>query len=724
MTVSGGRLVQIERQASQGTLPRYYLSNVNGGPIKFKLLKFDATAKPDSSYVDENGKIHLNVELEAKIPHAQLDDGSKTAIPDVHSETFKIKIPDMVLDNNQVYPATGAPLKIKLGQWTLEAKNWEFSAKEGGIHSSDALIHTSALDIPITSFVLRDDFFAMLKPKMDKMVLGDGVTTVNVDINKANAILQWDNKVGVDMTGHWRLSITSKTAGQPAATTGTFAGLYNSSGSLAPLNIEYVELLDNNQGRVQLGNNPTFKILNNSLASFTLQSIYNGAGYINLTGMLNIGAPNVGNMRLMLTYTKPGTTQVMKPEKVDLDFVSKAQVHFISDNVPNQQNIFFTTDEIRIEGRLEEKPDPTFNPMPATLYAYAKNTNPNRYKIDIPKDWVTQLTEATTDTKKETSSPVGYRLKIEEGRTYVNNSNQWTNLTYTGIMYDNMKSDGIKDPKMTFTVLGAVSANSDQLGLSGMDTPFGKLNLTYEFANSRLIGNLNAKGAVLGPITVIEGEVEFLCDPKGFYVAGGAATLVAIPFIQGKYNLGFMIGYYPDQSTVNNRIWPLVTRYTTSTVENKCYLKQISSKLAGFYFTVDRVMFDVNKNYSPIVNVKAYGAIGVDIFGNFISPVSAGVSGRARLNAGVSAYLPGIPIISVGTDVNSLARFDFGVYGSSGFKASLDLKMDFGTYIKGCVPYVYCKEFFRATINCHAHIGSDGFQFNLSGGGANFDYCD
>jgi len=61
--------------------PRYHLSNGMGNPISFNLLEFNAMAKPDSSYIAQDGKIHLNVELDCYIKNAQ-------------PENFKVKIFD------------------------------------------------------------------------------------------------------------------------------------------------------------------------------------------------------------------------------------------------------------------------------------------------------------------------------------------------------------------------------------------------------------------------------------------------------------------------------------------------------------------------------------------------------------------------------------------------------------------------------------------------------
>ena len=130
----------------------YYLCNQTGGPIKLSLLEFPATAKPDSSYIaSDDGTIHLNVDLACEIPNA-------------HPSKFNVNIKDMILDNNKVYPAKGAPLNLQMGKlsdWRLEVPNWTFSTEKGGIYSNNAVIHTGVIDIPIYTFLLRSEEFKM-----------------------------------------------------------------------------------------------------------------------------------------------------------------------------------------------------------------------------------------------------------------------------------------------------------------------------------------------------------------------------------------------------------------------------------------------------------------------------------------------------------------------------------------------------------------------------------
>jgi len=697
---------------------RYYLTNSTGGPIKFKLLEFNATANPDSSYIANDGKIHLNVNLSCEIPNAQ-------------PSKFNVNIKDMVLDNNNVYPATGSKLNVALGKWMLEVSNWRFDPKEGGIFSEKALIRTEVMDVPAKRFILRNDMFLMEEFDFDNLKLGGGVASVTVNKLHGNGVLQWDNAVGSDMKGHWRLSVTSKTSGQPAAYTSALAGLTPESGTDNRLKISYVQLLDNNEATVSIASGQTFKVRNNALAKFKPQSLYNGSDYLNLTGSLNIGAPGINDMLLKLKYTKPGSALQMESQSIALDFAPSGKVHFQAKEFANKPNIRITETVVEIDGFLSEKPDKTFNSMPALLTAYpAPPTGKYRYNIDISnryepaKGWTTQLVkESNTNLNVVQNTSEGSRLQVDKGGMYVSSGN-WTKLVYSGKLYDNKNTeDGINGTYMTFTVYGDVTASSNKLELSGANTLFGNLSVKYELENSRLIGDIDAKNVPLGPILVKHGSVRFVSDKIGFYVAGGLATFVSIPIIQGDYNMGFMVGHYnPGQATMED-IWKnYVQKYKSNVLENKCYLPNvINYKLAGFYFGLDRVLFDTHLGYKVAgvgFDLCGYAGLGVDFFTNF-SPFAIGASARAKLT--VHAEFDAL-IAKVEGNVDGKGAFDF-VKTSSSYNANVNLGMNVGLKVQGCLPLVGCETLFSGTVGCMAEAGTGGFKFQLKEGGIPFKDC-
>ena len=730
-------IATVNKRAIRQQKRLFYLSNSSGGPINFELLEFKAKAKPDSSYIAEDGKIHLNVDLSCEIANAT-------------PSKFDVNIKDMVLDNNDVYAASGSKLNVALGKWTLEVRDWSFDPKEGGIYSPNSIVRTEVMDVPAKLFILRNDRFLIDKFDYDNLQLGGGVVKVEVKKSLGNNALLWDNAVGSDMKGHWRLSITSKNPNNPAASATGFDNLKAASGLKDDdnkLKISYVQILDNNEATVSVASGQTFNIKGNALAKFKPQSLYNGSDYVNLSGVFNIdGIPVMNDMVLKLKYTGTTTaTKQMKLTSVNLDFVPQGKVHFEAKEYNNNLNIRIESNKIEIDGFLSERPSPTFNPMPALLTAYPNTppTGKQKYNIDISNrenplegkaNWTTQMSKATATTPNVEVAPEseeGFRLEIGKGTADKINGmrvsgGNWTKLTYSGTLYDNQNSDGINGTEMTFTVFGDVTASSEKLNLSGMDTGFGKLSVKYEINNSRLIGDLNVGFVPLGAINIKHGTIRFVSDPIGFYIAGGFDTYVTVPIIAGDYNMGFMAGHYAPRKEVMKDIWDnYVQKYKSQELENKCYLDKIDHKLSGFYFGLDRVLFDTHLGYSIAgvgFDVRGYAGLGADFYTNF-SPFTIGVSARAALKA--SAELS-VLVAKVKGSANLNGAFDFDFIGDK-FQANVNLGMGFDLKVQACAPFVGCATVFNGGFDCMAEagVGSDGkpprFSFKLSGGGVNME---
>ena len=683
---------------------RYYLSNATGGPIEFHLLEFKAIAKPDSSFIDPTDKkIHLNVELDAHIPHAQ-------------PENLTVKIPDMVLDDHRVYPQQGSkPLVIALGEWNLEVADWEFSPTKGGIFSNKAVIRTKVVDIPINGFVLRNDMFMMPTDDIGNLTIGGGVTKVEI-INGGTAALLWDRSTGNFMDGHWRFSITGK-SGQPAArTTFMYIPKTANSSTSEQLNIDYLQILDNNSVTLQLSPNQTRYVRGNALAKFTPQSLLNGPNYVDISGSFNIvGAPAVPDMLLTLNYTGQPGNQTMVCDNVTLDFIPRV-IHFTADTkLTERKNIVITSNQIVIDGEVSEKPV-TFNKMPAKFIATA---SPKSYEIKITPNWTMQLSHDTGSPMGDKPAEIrdtGFKLDGITGGTKVENNN-WELLTYTGTMIDNTAGEGLVPPTMTFTVNGAVQASSESVGFSGLSTPFGEFRTTYDFGQKALIGSLTVKKTpvpiMFGPLTIKSGTINFRNDRNGFYVAGSLLTDIdAPPIVVTNIGLGLMFGKYNSKDQMETVIWPAVTQNISPLVKNYCYPEQIRYKLAGFYFTIDKTLFKTHLKYTvPLTDfgfkLNGEAAIAADFYANFGENTNFGIGARARLK--VSAEF-NVLVGGIEGSLDAAGAFNFVVVNNK-FEGSAQLDMT-----TSARAWVLGGDIFNGSIDLHAKISNTGSSFNFGSG--------
>ena len=670
--------------------PDYFLSNSSGGNLQFSFIEFNANADAKNSFIDKQGKIHLSISMNCNIKNAQ-------------PENFSVKLTDVVLDENKVYPASSSsPIEVALEDWKLSIKNWKISPEEGGITSNDGLIKTAKLDIPFTTFLLRSDMFDIDNFKVTELKLGGGIVPLTViKIPTAgNPGLVFDNKTGSDMKPHWRFSLSG--TGDPVAMIKGLPGLNGDIG------INYIQILSNNENVFQLQQtNTTLLINNNPLAKFSPQVISNGPDYFNITGGLNVNAPRMSDMSLELNYALQNNVLAMKLGNVKTEFEGKGFVHFTAVEPGNDKsNITIDNNTIIINGEVEEKPNKSFNPVPATFTA-TSGASPG-YKVELPKDYVMQL---TSETKGSSSS--GYKLTIAKGGMEVSNGD-WGTLSYEGMMASNSASDkGIKNTYTKFNILGDVSVSADKVEMENT-TPFGKLTMIFDFPAKRLIGKLDLDHVQMGTNT-ITGTVETLFDPAGFYVAGGGKADINIgnPIADGTYNLGFMIGSYPLKSA-SDELWKVVTAYKQPEVKNDCFVQKLKGKLAGFYMSVDRMIFDVDYDFdfvivSGYVNGKAL--VGVDMWANFSGETTLGVA--VKVYAHAAAGMSAITGTSLSGEITALAALKLA-YENSKFVVQGSIDMSFAVSIHQDLLVTSISA--STSVGCSAQGGTEGFSFELNQG--------
>jgi len=679
--------------------PVYYLCDRNAAPIAFKLLNFPATANPLNSFIDENGKIHLDVDLTCSIANAQ-------------PENFTVNIPGIVLDQNKVSPASGTlPIKLALEQWTLEVKDWKLDPSEGGIVSQNAMIRTKIVDIPLTRFVLRNDMFLIDKFQFDKIALAGGIFPLK-DVDQTKAHLNFEQKVGSDMKPHWNFNLISNGTEKVASLPG-LAGLTNPDlVTPYPVDFDYLQILSNNEMIVQLKQSGVkARLKGNSLASFMPQSIYNGSNYMKLSGTLNVGAPRVSDILLNAIWKSPTANPDF--ENVSTDFETKGFVHFYSSLKP----IAIEKNEIRISGKVIEKPSKTFNPIPSTFYARVTGTP--QYEVKMQKDWVTQL---TSEEDESITSPVvaskGYSLKIEEGGMSVT-GNDWTTCKFTGDLTNNDKSktDDIAPTKTTFEVLGDISASSDKLSVSAINTPFGSMSQTFDFKTKELIGTLSFNYELtLGSVVIHKGSISSCFGAEGFYIIGACNAFLPIGILAGNYNTGLMLGSHK----LTDEMWHLTNLYIDDRVVNWCY-KKYTDRLSGFYFAFNRELFKAREDFDFVLAkgyVDALGLIGGNTYVNVTGGSwQVGLGGYVYLHAG--AGLSAITGTSISGSAGGDGRIEFQLGDPSYIKTSINL--GFSAKISQDLGVKTVSK--SIDVNASAEGGSGGFKFLLESGTDKLSSC-
>ncbi len=547
----------------------FHLSNELGMPIKFNFILFDATADPENTYIDSEGKIHLDVSMNCHIPNAQPDHLS------VHAG-------DIVLDNSKVYPASGAkPLTVQLEKWNLEISDWTIDPEKGGIYSEKGLIKTGKLDIPFTEFNLRSDMFVMKGFQLNQLILGGGVKALS-DISTGNAVLVYDTKSGSDMSGHWKLAIAGS-GNNPAARIKDLTTFLDKD-----VNIQYIQLLSNDEDIFSIQQSAIPYIINNNkVARFSPQTINSGPDFFTITGGLGIPAPRLVPIMTTLMFTGSPSALKMDIKPIQMGFEGKGYVNFTADNAVNPT---ISNNQIIIKGQVQE--ENVFNPITATFYADGGDPSSAHYHIDLKKDFILNLTSVSAST----SSSGKYNLKIDHGGMEVpNGASDWNLLSFSGNLLTDDKTlnaDGGKaNNKMTFTVHGDIDVSGEAVKVSNIDLPFGTMQMVYDFPNKSLHGSLQVNDQHLGPFTA-GGSVDMLMDPVGWYFLGACKVNTGLPGPFSSLNMGFLLGNRsytgPEAQVVTDK----VTQFSYSK-SSLCWLKgEGGTAIQGFFITAGKSLID------------------------------------------------------------------------------------------------------------------------------------
>jgi len=670
----------------------YNLSNSHGKALTFKLIGFKATANPAKSFIDLSGDIHLNTLLSCIIPNAKPD-------------TLSVVIEEMVLSNNEVKPASSAlPINIALEKWNLKVNNWKFSVKEGGIYSEDALLQTSAIDIPVGKFVLRNDLFLMEKFKLKELAMAGGkIKLENIDTTHAH--LNYDQKTGKYMTPHWSFGLVGM-GNNPVATLPALTDLGEANDSLK---LNYIQVLSDNELVFQLQQrDKPFIIRGNAMAKFSPQSIFNGPDYISVAGALNVGAPRMGDIPLTMRFTDPKKTMTL--ETVCTEFEAPGYVHFVAD----KDDIAITNALITIGGNVQEKPVATFNPIPA-LFSATFNGKP-AYNVDLRKNWITQLTSdepaGTTPNTPKDATGNGYKLRIDYGNMSVQNGD-WTTLKFGGLMSSNNTTAGSQPANTNFEILGDISANSESLTVSNFDSPFGAMTQTFDFAHKRLIGSVKINTPIaLGATILKSGTIETCFDNSGFYVAGSCATFIPAGLLSGDYNLGFIAGSY----ALNDHLWSVANSAIDPSVINHCYKGKVQN-INGVYFAANRELLNVSLGFNFILAsgyVKAVALVGGDFYANFGPSFTIGGSGYAHFYGG--AGLSSVTGTSISGSLGGDAIFQY-----STDKVDMTMNLGFAGSINQSLGFTSISKSY--SVDCSATFGTNGFGFQLKSGADRVTEC-
>ncbi|NVN94438.1 MAG: hypothetical protein HXX18_04035 [Bacteroidetes bacterium] len=661
-------------------IKQFNLCNSLLDSIQMKLVMFDAVADPYKSYVSVDGKIYFAVKVKCEIANAK-------------PSKFSIDIPEMILDNNSISSgAINKPLKLELEKWTLEVNNWSLNPVKGGFYSQDSYLRTGQVDIPVRLFNLRNDMLVIDSFLVTNISLGKGVINLS-GIDKNNVNILFDTRVGSDMSGHWRVNISGKTYLPAARILGMKNYLDNDT-----IDLEYVQLLSNNENILSLRQGMNYKVNRNALTQFKPTGITSGDTYFALYGDVTLlNAPRITSFPLTINFSKGmGNNLIPEVQPTYMNFEGRGFVEYKSktDLLP-----FISKDSIIIKGTVEEKDAlPKIN---CTFYGYANNPN-KKYEIILVKDQSINMFQS--------GQTPDYKFKIDSGGIVINNTiKDWDLLSFSGKMLNKTSSDNIGENRMKFTVYGDIQVSGSGMEVSNLSS-FPGFKMTYDLPNKRLTGSMHIPQTDFGAVSVAM-DAEMLFDTKGWYLgAAGNIIVPAFPLLNAK--AGIIIGNYP---TFTKPLIEMLKQY--SPTADICDFK---NGISGFYLLAGKPILNINESFGggPVAfSLKADIGLEADFLMDFKDKkilLGAGIYGI------VKAEMSTITCTNINGFVDVRGRIKGGIENgtvkiagsvSTGF--GVDITQGIPTFIDGCKLNT---TIFSSCVASEIKLSSDnGFKFSLSG---------
>ncbi|WP_375446804.1 carboxypeptidase-like regulatory domain-containing protein [uncultured Fibrella sp.] len=538
------------------------LSQANGKPLEMKLLAFTATSSVEGSRL-KGDEIHLNPTLTCTI---------KDAVP----ENVSVTVGNLVLKNNTIDAKSGdTPLSFKLGgNWSVEVRNWTLDYKQGGFYSTEGVVKTGKVDVPISLFNLRADFLKLEAAPAKTLELA-GIAKLNV---KGKAFFGYDAATGSDMKGHWSVVVTPNVGGQTAASLGADSGL---PGLTSSLDFETISLLDNGEDVLTFGAASKEFAFFDNVIQVRPKTIETGKDYFAFDAGMSTSIPNAPKDRqVRFVYYRPGGKGDVALKTVMIDefkIDTKGQVAFqaVRDVAPDKSEkmaLYLANGLLVMRGFVEEPGKlklgdakggmmllHSVRPGGGTYITHDRDVDLNSpLSPDFDKLLVAVPIKNNAFKAKPLAVELGSKRFAKVYAEQIVKDGQWNLLQFSGIPTGFTMLPAEEVNRMSFTNYGAVRAEGQKIKADGLGKTEGKdgkegfsgLSLEFDMANSRLTGSLQLPPNMPLPptMTVEQGMAQVVIDPAGFYLAASATVRDVPLIIPVTMKAGLMLGFYTSSN--------------------------------------------------------------------------------------------------------------------------------------------------------------------------------
>ncbi len=470
----------------------------------FIVHNFDASFRGSDSYVVRD-TFSLGADINLDIPLVKATALNAGAIK--------------VLQNNIIWNDFKGPIRLDIEKWNISGTGLTYNKNKGGFEITDPKLQTNLPELALKSIVIEPHDIQVGEDNIDP---GAGVMLAGIakmELNKVKPGLLLDPVAPHDHKPHWRLNLVGS-GKEPVAYLRDLPGIGDA------IAIDY--LSDYSDGkktvRVNAAYHPFYNVLSQQVNDIEI-----GKNSFILLGTTDLLIPGSSGFSGRLKYMIENGKLVCNPE------ILRAEVELAG-------GVSFAGGQSLKDFELRDK---YFSSKgKATIYDKG-----GAIVLDgtIIKDGsITKL-----DLKAGQALPIAtgkQRMNIEKGTAQVAGAG-WNNLKFTTILegYEVVKKG---QDKLDFEVKGALRNDPDgqKLQLEDLQTPFGGMEISFDFARKIFFGSLKIDAPLVLPpglFTINTGKASVQLDDKGLIVTGAFSDVRFSPLsVLGPFQAGLALGYY------------------------------------------------------------------------------------------------------------------------------------------------------------------------------------
>lgn len=657
----------------------YTISDLGGEALKYKFLNFSAESNPATSTVTllSNGE-----------PRFLMDTKITAHFDNMTPSDYVINLGAFEMNHERILPLKGNQnIKFGMEKWTVEVKNWTLTSDKGGITANEGFVNTDVVTVPFTYFHLQNNLLKIDEFKLTELKLGN---IAKLDVGASSkTVFGFDKATGADKKPHWKLTLVGS-KNSPAASFGGIEGLESGK----KVNIEVLSLISNGENLLSFGASPDPLLLYN-VVKFTPSTITSYSDYFTMGGILDLGIPKISsNLTGNIKIVKIGNTPKIEIMPQQFEFEGKGFVKFLSKGTTEQKQMI-SQNKLVLVGTIEE---PGKTPL---------------FKCELSKKSFYDNAEINL-VPNQTVNLGGKKLIGVSGQMKAV-FKEWDYFTFEGDL-EGFSGVGKEKKHIKFTVYGDIKAEGQAIKCDNIETPFGGMELTYNFDKGELIGHMDIDMDI-SPSLSIKGVANMLFGSGGFYIS--AAVQVTAPVVN-TFNAGILIGTYGG---LPQKVLQDVVKYNYNK-NTPCYLSKTGLK--GFFISGGRELPLKVPSFSvdippglALVSISAGATSGVEV--QLAMDFKAGLILEANLLvyahawAGIGSIVCTEAKADVKAEILIKGNYQNGIFAIDGC-GSLVLKVEGSQKLPVLVDCTAPEISLGTTLGAiyRIHLGSDGFSQSIS----------